>query len=210
MTSFAEALPAAVAFAAEAHATQTRKRADGDPRPRAPYVSHLLGVAGIVIADLGTPAEAVAALLHDAIEDCIADRPAIRDEIRARFGDEVLAIVQACTGPKKEEAGMADFRVRKQVYLEHLAAERNVGAIRVSLADKVHNARCTVNDLELDGPAMWGRFNAGAEDQLWWYSSLAETYSEHASAGRADGARAAELARLTARMHELTPAASPR
>lgn len=204
MTSFAEALPAAIAFAAEAHATQTRKRAADDPRPRAPYVSHLLGVAGIVIEDLGTATDAVAALLHDTIEDCIADRPAIRDEIRARFGDEVLAIVEACTGPKKEEPGMGEFRLRKQVYLEHLAAERHVGAIRVSLADKVHNARCTVNDLEIDGPAMWTRFNAGADDQLWWYSSLASAYSDHADAGRADEARAAELSRLVARMRHLT------
>jgi (p)ppGpp synthase/HD superfamily hydrolase len=210
MTSFAETLPDAVAFAAEAHASQTRKRADGDPRPRAPYVSHLLGVAGIVIEDLGTPAEAVAALLHDTIEDCIADRPAIRDEIGERFGAEVLEIVEACTGPKKEEPGMAEFRVRKQVYLDQLAAERNVGAIRVSLADKVHNARCTVNDLELDGPAMWDRFNAGADDQLWWYGALAGAYTAHAAAGRADQARAAELTRLVARMRERTREASAR
>ena len=77
---------------------------------------------------------------------------------------------------------MAEFRIRKQVYLDHLAAEPDPGAIRVSLADKVHNARSTVNDLETDGPAMWDRFNAGAADQLWWYGDLAQIYADHAAA----------------------------
>lgn len=102
---------------------------------------------------------------------------------------------------------MAEFRVRKQVYLDRLCAELDAAAIRVSLADKVHNGRSTVNDLEADGPSMWDRFNAGGTDQLWWYGSLAAAYAEHAAAGWADAARARELARLVARMGELTPAA---
>lgn len=202
---YPEAFAAAVKYAASAHATQFRKRAAGDDRPRIPYLSHLLAVAGMVIEDGGDLDEARAGLLHDVIEDQDRDgtRPA---DIDQHFGPDVLEIVQRCSGPKKEDPGMAEFRVRKQVYLDHLAVESNIGAIRVSLADKVHNARSTVNDLETDGSSVWHRFNAGADDQLWWYGSLAAAYGAHAREGRADAARAAELVRLVTRMRELTPA----
>lgn len=194
---------AAVEYAATAHATQGRKRGPGDDRPIIPYLSHLLAVAGLVIEDGGGHEEAIAGLLHDVIEDqnSTGTRPA---EIQSRFGPTVLAIVLACSGPKAEDPGMADFRVRKQVYLDHLSADQRSTVIRVSLADKVHNARCTVNDLEADGPSMWLRFNAGASEQLWWFESLARVFGGHAQARRADPARAAELGRLVQRMKELS------
>jgi len=192
---------AAVEFAAEAHKHQTRKRADNDSRPRIPYLSHLLAVAGLVIEDGGDTTEAIAGLLHDYIEDV---NWAGATELTNRFGPEVAAIVEDCTGYKKEH--IPDFRERKQRYLDHLLADVSDAGIRVSLADKVHNARSTVNDLENDGPTMWAKFNAGAEDQLWWYDSLTDVYTEHAEAGRADKARVAELQRLVARMHDLSGA----
>ena len=187
----------ATRFAADAHEQQTRKRATGDVRPRIPYVSHLLGVCGLVVEDGGDTDEAAAGLLHDYLEDVDG---ASADRLEERFGSRVRQLVEACTGPKSTQAGMADFRTRKQVYLEQLAAEPDAGAVRVSLADKVHNARSTVNDLEADGPAVWDRFNAGAADQLWWYGELAGVYAAHAAADRADPARAAELGRLVDRM----------
>jgi (p)ppGpp synthase/HD superfamily hydrolase len=191
----------AVQFAAEAHKHQTRKRASDDLRPRIPYLSHLLGVAGLVIEDGGDSTEAIAGLLHDYLEDIRWDG---EGELTDRFGLEVAAIVKACTGFKKEH--IPDFRQRKQRYLDRLHADRSNAAIRVSLADKVHNARSTVNDLESDGPRMWARFNSNVEDQLWWYTALAEAYGLHALAGRADNARATELQRLVLRMHELSGA----
>ncbi len=200
-----QTLAAAVEYAATAHETQFRKRATDDSRTKIPYISHLLGVASIVIEDGGTLDGTIAGLLHDVIEDQDDDLTRAAD-IEHRFGAAVLTIVQKCSGPKQEEPGMADFRLRKQVYLDHLRGEDNIGAIMVSLADKVHNARSTVNDLETDGPRVWDRFNAGAPEQLWWYGSLASAYADHAHAGRADPARAAELGRLVARMRELTPA----
>ena len=201
---YPEAFAAAVGYAARAHETQFRKRAADDGRPKIPYLSHLLGVAGIVIEDLGSLDDAIAGLLHDVLED--QDATGTRAaEIERLFGTDVLTIVEACSGPKKEDPGMAKFRVRKEVYLDHLRGERNVSSIRVSLADKVHNARSTVNDLEIDGPQVWQRFNSGSKDQLWWYGSLAKTYTAHALEGRADTARAAELGLLVARMRELTP-----
>ncbi len=192
----------AVRYAAEVHADQTRKRADDDPRPRSPYIGHLLGVAGIVIEDMGSHDEAVAALLHDVLEDRDTVPPTRGAEIEQSFGPAVLAIVEACSGLKKEDD--PNFRSRKRVYLDHLAAETNTSAIKVSLADKVHNARSTVNDLEEDGPIMWDRFNSGAHDQLWWYARLAEHYLEHARNYRASQARADELGRLAAQMRALT------
>jgi (p)ppGpp synthase/HD superfamily hydrolase len=172
-----------------------RKRAEGDSRPRIPYVSHLLGVCGLVIEDGGDTDEAIAGLLHDYLEDV----PGADDEsLAAAFGSRVRQLVEACTGPKSEHE--PDFRRRKQTYLDHLTAETDTGAVRVSLADKVHNARSTVNDLEADGSVVWDRFNAGAHDQIWWYDGLAAAYATHAANGRADTARAAELRRLVARM----------
>jgi (p)ppGpp synthase/HD superfamily hydrolase len=198
-----ERLSVAVEYAARAHADQYRKRGPGDGRPRIPYLSHLLAVAGLVLEDLGTTEEAIAGLLHDVLEDQDPHRERAA-EIERGFGREVRLLVEACSGPKAADDGMADFRTRKQVYLDRLAAERRTGAIRVSLADKVHNARCTVNDLEAEGPSVWARFNAGVRDQLWWYQGLAGAFATHAEAGRADKARVAELHRLVARMAELS------
>ncbi|MEP6562138.1 MAG: HD domain-containing protein [Nakamurella sp.] len=198
-----ERLASAVQYAADAHAGQVRKRSQGDDRPPIRYLSHLLGVAGIVAEDLGTDDEIIAGLLHDVLEDQDPDGTRAV-EINDKFGPEVLVMVESASGPKKEDAGMREFRVRKQVYLNQLQAEQHPGAIKVSLADKVHNARSTVNDLEAEGPAVWDRFNAGVDDQLWWYGGLAEVYAAHATAGRASTARAAELARLVARMGELS------
>lgn len=203
---FPGAFAAAVEYAACAHLTQTRKRAASDTGPAIPYLSHLLAVAGLVLEDGGDLDDAVAALLHDVLED--QDPHGTRAaEIEDKFGATVLATVHACSGPKKEDPGMAEFRVRKQVYLDHLRAETDPRAVRVSLADKVHNARATVNDLETHGPRIWNRFNAGPDDQLWWYSTLADTYATHAEAGHANTARAAELTHLVARMRELTAVA---
>lgn len=189
------ALGRAAAFAADAHSQQTRKRADGDPRPRIPYVSHLLGVCGLVIEDGGDTNEAIAGLLHDYLEDVEGADGASLEEA---FGPRVRQLVQACTGPKSEHEPV--FRTRKQTYLEQLITETDAGAVRVSLADKIHNARATVNDLETDGSAVWDRFNAVSEDQLWWYDGLVDAYAAHAGAGRADQARTAELRRLVDRM----------
>lgn len=188
----------AVAFATEGHAAQGRKRAPGDPRPLIPYVSHLLGVASLVIEDGGSTDEAIAGLLHDYIED--VDWDSGEQMIAEKFGPEVAAIVRGCTGFKKEQ--IPGFRDRKQKYIDHLRDEATDAAIRVSLADKVHNARSTVNDLEADGAAVYDRFNSPVTDQHWWYTSLADVFDAHVEAGRdgADPARVAEFRRLVTRM----------
>src|SRR4051812_48408607 len=99
----------AFAYARAVHATQVRKGVGS------PYLGHLMGVSSIVIDDGGSEDEAIAALLHDAVEDA-GGRPRL-DEIRAKFGDAVATIVEDCTNswttPKKPWAE------RKAEYVAH-------------------------------------------------------------------------------------------
>jgi len=155
----------ALAYAAEVHARQRRKGTE------IPYVSHLLAVSGLVLEHGGTEDEAIAALLHDAVEDQGGlERLA---EIREKFGERVASIVAGCTDDPNEKK--AEWRPRKERYIAHLQdAESSVRL--VSCADKTHNARAIVSDLRTLGDALFGRFNGGKEGTLWYYRSLAETF----------------------------------
>lgn len=161
----------ALAFAARLHATQVRKETD------IPYISHLIAVAGIVMEQGGSRDEAIAALLHDSIEDQ-ADRyeggaARLRRDIREHFGAAVLEIVEACTdgvaGCKPE------WRQRKQDYLDHLQGA-SPSVRLVSCADKLHNARAIVGDLRVVGDSLWNRFKGGREGSLWYYRALADEF----------------------------------
>jgi (p)ppGpp synthase/HD superfamily hydrolase len=176
----------ALVYAARLHRRQLRK---GGP---VPYEAHLLAVASLVLEDGGSQAEAIAALLHDAVEDQ-GGAPRAAD-IKRRFGSEVADIVAGCT--ETDETPKPPWRARKELYLAHLA-EAPTPVLRVALADKVHNARCLVSDLDRYGSAAWQSFNAGPAEQIWWYQSLARLF-----ASRHGGPQADELARLTARIAE--------
>lgn len=183
LTTFERAL----VLAGRLHEHQVRKGTD------IPYVAHLLAVAGLVLEDGGTETQAVAALLHDAPED--QGGMAVLEEIRALFGDEVAAIVESCTD--SFEHPKPPWKERKLRYVERLR-EEPIETVQVSLADKVHNAGAIVRDLEAHGHDLWRRFTVGAEEQLWYYRSLAEVFQ-----ARHPGPRSAELARLVDRMAEL-------
>lgn len=136
-----------------------------------PYVGHLLGVASIVLEEGGDEDQAIAALLHDAVEDQ-GGLPLLED-VRKRFGDRVASIVEGCTdavtNPKPP------WRERKEQYLSHLVtAPRDV--LLVSIADKLFNARAILTDHYRVGEAVWERFRAGRDSQLWYYRSLADTF----------------------------------
>lgn len=161
----------ALAWAMELHGDQRRKGTG------VPYVAHLLEVAALVVQDGGTESEAIAGLLHDAIEDA-GVKP---KKIRKRYGRKVARIVKACTEtidgqlPTKSEAprDATTWRVRKQEAIDHLAAPgvpRPV--LRVKGADTLANARSIVSDLRRSGPEVWQRFHAGAVDQLWYHRSI--------------------------------------
>ena len=157
----------ALVYAAELHRSQLRK---GTPIP---YVSHLLAVASIVLEHGGDEHEAIAALLHDAIEDAGGD--AARQEIRIRFGERVVAIVEGCTDA--ETVPKPPWRERKEAYIAHLA-EASPSVLLVSAADKLHNARSVAADYRVLGEELWSRFNGGRAGTLWYYRALAKQFSE--------------------------------
>lgn len=157
----------AVRWAAMLHADAVRKGT------HIAYVSHLLAVASLVLEDGGTEEEAIAAMLHDVIEDC-GTPPA---EIRARFGQPIADIVVACSEPPGIDRNAATWRERKTAYLTHLEHFGSESALRVTAADKLHNARSILSDLRDHGTAMWAKFNAPAEDQRWYYTELVRLLS---------------------------------
>ena len=156
----------ALVYAATLHKSQVRKAT------QVPYVSHLMAVAAIVLEYGGTEEEAIAALLHDAVEDQ-GGRPTL-EAIRELFGAEVATIVEGCTDadvqPKPE------WRPRKQAYISHIAQASDSVRL-VSAADKLHNATTILRDYYRFGEQLWGRFNGGKEGTLWYYRSLVEAFS---------------------------------
>jgi (p)ppGpp synthase/HD superfamily hydrolase len=153
----------ALAYAAALHAQQRRKSSD------VPYVAHLLSVAAIVLEHGGTEDEAIAALLHDAVEDQGgAQRLA---EIRARYGNPVAEIVAGCTDT--DQTPKPPWRERKEQYLAHLAhASRSVQL--VTAADKLHNVRSLAEDYRTCGEDLWQRFNGGRAGTLWYYRAVSD------------------------------------
>ena len=159
----------ALAFAAWLHEKQTRKGSG------VPYISHLLAVSGLVIENGGSEDEAIAALLHDAIEDQ-SQRFGGADNLRTilydRFGEIVLGIVEGCTDA--DTTPKPPWRARKEAYIARLVNVDN-SVLLVSACDKLHNARTLLTDLRERGDDLWVRFNAGKEGTLWYYRSMVET-----------------------------------
>lgn len=159
----------AFVYAERVHRLQMRKKT------ATPYISHLMGVAAIVLEYGGDEDEAIAALLHDAAEDQGGD-PRLRD-IRNKFGDRVAGIVTACSDSLVEDAAAKRaWRERKAAYHAHLRAQRDPSAHLVSAADKLHNARSIVADIHRHGPDVWKRFNAGREDSICNLRQLVDCY----------------------------------
>lgn len=150
------------------HARQVRKGTT------IPYVSHLIAVSGIALEHGANEDEAIAALLHDAVEDA-GGLPTL-DMIRARFGGTVADIVDGCTDAYVEPK--PPWRARKEAYLAHLAS--GSPSVRlVSASDKLHNARTILADLRVHGPALWVRFTAGRDGSLWYYRALVQAFEAH-------------------------------
>ena len=170
----------ALGFAFELHQHQTRKGENNNT----PYLSHLLAVSSLVLETQGTEDQAIAALLHDSVEDQGDSYPGGRDQLRQdiklRFGEKVLEIVDACTDDQdfQKAPGGDDFeswKKRKKAYLESLSHKAE-DALLVSLADKVHNALSNLRDYKTDGEDLWERFNGGREGTLWYYNELAKIF----------------------------------
>jgi (p)ppGpp synthase/HD superfamily hydrolase len=159
----------AFAYAALLHADQVRKGTS------VPYVSHLMAVAAIVLENGGDEDTAIAALLHDAVED--QGGYATLDRIRSRFGERAATIVDGCTDAYVQPK--PPWEERKSAYIAHLREAPD--AVRlVSAADKLHNARAILADLrdEACGQAVWERFSAPRERTLWYYRQLTGVFTE--------------------------------
>lgn len=182
---FARALNLAI----KAHDGQLRKGTT------TPYISHPMAVASISLEHGADEDQAIAALLHDAIEDGGA---AYGPKIKELFGERVSAIVQGCTDGVPDENGKKEnWKQRKEKYLAHLATTHS-DVLLVSGCDKLHNALAILSDLETIGTKVYDRFNASMEETLWYYSELSKIFSAHNS----PVARA--LADTVAKMHKLS------
>jgi len=179
----------ALIWAHQLHQTQLRKGSG------VPYIAHLLGVASIALEYGATEDEAIAALLHDAIEDQGGE--ATRDRIREQFGDRVTAIVEGCTDayttPKPP------WRERKQAYLAQLP-QASTSVRLVSAADKLYNARSIIKDYRQVGESIWERFKGGKAGTLWYYGALVEAFQQAENTPLVQ-----ELAQVVTEMENLTP-----
>ena len=167
------------------HHGQYRKGTDDGAEPGVPYLSHLLGVASIALEFGASEPEAIAALLHDALEDGPSNlkrgAKELRVEIVAIFGtrgEQIAQLVDAATDDTPE-AG-AEKRLWKDRKLDYLAKlpKEDASALLVSASDKLHNARAILSDLMTLGPVVFSRFNQGRDGTLQYYRLLADTYQQ--------------------------------
>jgi GTP pyrophosphokinase len=152
-------------FAAEKHAGQTRKAST------IPYMAHLMGVTSLVLEAGGDEDLAIAALLHDVVEDC-GGLPMLK-EVRRRFGKRVAHVVEGCTDSNTDPK--PPWRERKENYLRHLK-RADAGTRLVSAADKLNNIRSILTDYREIGESVWARFNGGRDGTLWYYRVLADEF----------------------------------
>lgn len=205
----------ALAFTNQLHRKQKRKTSG------MPYVAHLLGVAAMVIEDGGSEDEAIAALLHDSLEDqgrhYAGGVEALAAEIERRFGVEVRRMVEALTERSSdEERALSDkrerWRAHKRAYFAQIASA-GADVRRISCADSLYNTRSLAMGFRQLGPRVWTRFMTGrADDQIWAYRSAAEAFRSAGTGHLADELAAAvnELERLVVTSRADEGAARPR
>lgn len=161
----------ALTLAQDLHDGQLRK---GTPIP---FFAHLLAVSSLVIEtgagldDIRLEDAAIGALLHDVLEDQ-GDKIALED-IEARFGAYVALVVRQCSDAVVTRVGEAKpaWRIRKEQYLASIPGKCRESLL-VTAADKLHNLRCIIDDHARLGTAIWKRFNAPRQDQIWYHTSL--------------------------------------
>ncbi len=161
----------ALAYAIWLHGRDARKQTD------VPVLAHLLSVCALVQQDGGGTDEAIAALLHDSLEDKPGETtPALLTEL---FGERVRDLVVLASDTPSDYTGGAkpDWRKRKERYLEHIR-HASPADLRVPAADKVDNVRAILADHQRVGESLWQRFNAGKADQLWFYSTALAAFKE--------------------------------
>jgi len=169
------------------HRSQARKGT------QIPYVSHLLGVASLALEHGATEDEAIAALLHDAVEDQGGSRVAML--IEDKFGRAVADIVRACSDTDVEPK--PPWQARKEAYIAHVRTAPHSVRL-VSACDKLHNARSILGDYREHGESLWERFSGGRKGTLWYYRTLVEAFRTHGRSPLID-----ELDRVVTELEQL-------
>jgi (p)ppGpp synthase/HD superfamily hydrolase len=161
----------ALLYAVEIHGADRRKGTS------IPYVSHLLSVCALVMEDGGDEDEAIAALLHDTLED--HPEKVTKSDLSQRFGPRVVSLVELCTDTPPDYQGgpKPPWYERKTAYVERIRKE-TYPLCRVALADKIHNTRNIVMDYRRFGNSVWSRFKANREEQLRYYKALVLAFRE--------------------------------
>ena len=156
----------ALIYATRIHGGKLRKKT------RIPYIAHILGVAAIAMEYGANETEAIAALLHDAVEDC-GGAKRLRD-IELKFGKDVARIVEGCTDT--HQTPKPPWLERKKTYVEHVR-HASMPIKLVSASDKLHNVRAILMDYRKEGERLWSRFNGGKQGALWYYRALVNAFS---------------------------------
>jgi (p)ppGpp synthase/HD superfamily hydrolase len=156
----------ALTYATRIHGGQLRKKT------RIPYIAHILGVADIAMEYGANETEAIAALLHDAVEDC-GGAKRLRD-IERKFGKDVAKIVEGCTDT--DQTPKPPWLERKKAYVAHVHRAPMPTKL-VSASDKLHNVRAILMDYRKEGERLWSRFNGGKQGALWYYRALVNGFT---------------------------------
>jgi (p)ppGpp synthase/HD superfamily hydrolase len=156
----------ALTYATRIHGGQLRKKT------RIPYVAHILGVAAIAMEYGANETEAIAALLHDAVEDCGGAKRL--HDIERKFGKDVARIVEDCTDT--DQTPKPPWLERKKAYLAHVRYA-SMPTKLVSASDKLHNVRAILMDYRKEGERLWSRFSRGKQGALWYYRALVDALS---------------------------------
>jgi (p)ppGpp synthase/HD superfamily hydrolase len=156
----------ALTYATRIHGGKLRKKT------KVPYIAHILGVAAIAMEYGANETEAIAALLHDAVEDC-GGAKRLRD-IERKFGKDVARIVEGCTDT--DQTPKPPWLKRKKEYVAHVR-HAPMPTKLVSASDKLHNVRAILMDYRKEGETLWSRFNRGKQGALWYYRALVNAFS---------------------------------
>ena len=171
MTVFEEA----ICFAVQAHSGQQRKRES------TPYILHPMEVAVICAAMTSDPEILAAAVLHDTVEDTDASI----EEIEARFGKRVAALVASETEDKRSDLPPAEtWHIRKRESLQVLKDATDPGVKILWLGDKLANIRSFYRLWKVDGNAIWSAFHQkDPAQQAWYYRSIVSLLSDLRDSG---------------------------
>jgi (p)ppGpp synthase/HD superfamily hydrolase len=155
----------ALIYATRIHGGKLRKKT------RIPYIAHILGVTAIALEYGANETEAIAALLHDAVEDC-GGAKRLRD-IERKFGKKIARIVEGCTDT--DQTPKPPWLQRKKAYVDHVR-HASMPTKMVSASDKLHNLRAILMDYRQEGEKLWSRFNGGKQGALWYYRALVNAF----------------------------------